>query len=88
MNCIHGLGNNVIDYVIYDIHAFNQVVNFYILNNHKHNFDHKHFTLTLNFERQVIPITKNYNNENHLIFDKSKIGILLIELNVMFVLKK
>jgi hypothetical protein len=49
MTCIHGLGSNVIDYVISNIPIYNQIVNFDILNDHDPNLDHRPLTLTLNF---------------------------------------
>jgi hypothetical protein len=35
MPCIHGLDNNVVDYVISDIPVYNQIVNFDLLNDHE-----------------------------------------------------
>jgi hypothetical protein len=35
MTCIHGLGNSVVDYVIYDILISNQIETFDILNDHE-----------------------------------------------------
>jgi hypothetical protein len=81
MTCIHGLGSSVIDYVIYDIPIYNQIVNFDILNDHEPDSDHRPLTLTLNFVMHKIPIEENYDNQKHLIFDKNKVDLFLKDLN-------
>ena len=35
MTCIHGLGSNVVDYVISDTPLYNKIINFDILNDHE-----------------------------------------------------
>ena len=32
MTCIHGLSSNMVDYVIFDTHLYNEIINFNILN--------------------------------------------------------
>jgi hypothetical protein len=81
MTCIHGLGSSVMDYVIYDIPVYNQIVNFDLLNDHEPNSDHRPLTLTLNFSMHKIPIEENFDNQRHLLFDKSKVDIFLKDLN-------
>ena len=34
MTCIHGLGSSMVDYVIFDIPLYNEIINFSILKNH------------------------------------------------------
>jgi hypothetical protein len=75
MTCIHGLGNNVMDYVISDIPIYNQIVNFDLLNDHEPNFDHRPLTLTLNFDMHKNPIEENFDNQRHLLFDKNKVDL-------------
>jgi hypothetical protein len=75
MNYIHGLNNSVIDYVIFDIHVYNQIVNFDILNDHEPDSNHRPLTLTLNFVMQKIPIEDNYDNQKNLIFEKNKFDL-------------
>jgi hypothetical protein len=49
MIIVHGLGSSVIDYVIYDIHIYNQIITRDLLNDHEPDFDHIPLTLTINF---------------------------------------
>jgi hypothetical protein len=63
MTCIHGLGNSVVDYVIFDILIYNQIVNFDILNDHEPDSDHRPLILTLNFVMHKNPIEEKSNNE-------------------------
>ena len=42
--CFHGLGGNVVYYVISDIIAYNQIVNFDILNGHEPDSHHRDLT--------------------------------------------
>jgi hypothetical protein len=81
MTCIHGLGSNVIDYVISKIQVYNQIENFDLLNDHDSSSDHKPLTLTLDFVMQKSPIEENYDNRKHLIFDKNKDDVFLKDLN-------
>jgi hypothetical protein len=81
MICIHGIGSSVLDYVIYDISIYNQIVNFDILNEHEPDSDERHLALTLNFSMHEIPFEKNYDNKNPLIFKKDKYDIFVKDLN-------
>jgi hypothetical protein len=81
MNCIHGIGSSVVDYVILDIPVYNQIVNFDLLNDHDPTFDHKPLTLTLNFIMHQNPIEENSNNQRNLFFDKKKLYLFLRDLN-------
>jgi len=66
MTCIHGLSNNVMDYVISNILLYNHIVNFDLLNNHEPKFDHRPLTIILNFGMHKIPIEENSDNQKHL----------------------
>jgi len=81
MNCIHGLGSSVVDYVISDIPISNQITTFDLLNDHEPDFDHKPLTLTLNYSMHRSTIEENYDNQRNLRFDKSKLEIFLKDLN-------
>ena len=56
MNCIHGLGSSVVDYVISDIPLYNEIINFDILINHELDSDHRPLIITLNFSMHNNPI--------------------------------
>jgi hypothetical protein len=81
MTSIYGLGTNVVNYVIYNIHVYNQIVNFDLLNDHNPNSYHRPLTLTLNFVMHKISIEDNFDNQKHLIFDKNKADLFLKDLN-------
>jgi hypothetical protein len=81
MTCIHGLGSSVVDYVISDIPISNQIATFDLLNDHEPYSDHKHVTLTLKFHIHRSTIEENYDNQRNFLFDKSKVDILLKDLN-------
>jgi hypothetical protein len=81
MTCIHGLGSSILDYVIYDIPISNQIATFDLLNDHEPDSDHKPLTLTLNFSMHKSAIEDNFDNQRNLCFDKSKVYILLKDLN-------
>jgi hypothetical protein len=81
MTCIHGLGSSVVDYVIFDIPVSNQITTFDLLNDHEPDSDHKPLTLTLKFSMHRSTIEENSNNQRNLRFDKSKVDILLKDLN-------
>jgi hypothetical protein len=51
-NYIHGFGSDVVDYVIFNIPIYNQIVNFDIQNNHELDLDRRSLTLTLDFAIQ------------------------------------
>jgi hypothetical protein len=75
MTCIHGLGSSVVDYVVYDIFIYNQIVNFGILNKHVLDSNHRPITLTLNFGMHKSPIEENFDNQKYLIFTKNKVDL-------------
>ena len=51
MTCIHGIGSNVVDYVIYDIPIHKKSIDFNIFNDHEPEFDHR--PLTSDFPKKV-----------------------------------
>ena len=59
MICIHGLGSNVVDYVISDILLYNEIINFDILKDHELDLDHRPLIITLNFVMHRDPIEDN-----------------------------
>ena len=81
MTCIHGLGSSVVDYVISDIHLYNEIINFDILNDHEHS-DHRPLIITLNFVMHRDPIEDNPYSPKNLIFDRNKNDIFLNELKI------
>jgi hypothetical protein len=81
MTCIHGLCSSVVDYVISDISISNQITTFDLLNYHEPNSNHKPLTLNLNVSMHRSVIEENSDNQRNLRFDKSKVGILLKDLN-------
>lgn len=76
MTCIHGHGNNVVDYAISDTQVLNCLVNFDLLNDHEPNSDHIPLSLTLNLDMHTRHIQKNGENQRHIHFDKSKEDLL------------
>ncbi len=56
MTCIHGLGSSVVDYVIFDIPLYNEIMNFHILSDHEPDSNHRHLIVTLNFVMHRDPI--------------------------------
>jgi hypothetical protein len=81
MTCIHGLGSSVVDYVIFHIPIYNQIVNFDLLDDHKLDYDHKPLTLTLNFSMHKSSIEEHSDNQRHLLFDKQKVDLFLKDLS-------
>jgi hypothetical protein len=81
MTCIDGLGSSVVDYVISDIPVSNQKETLDLLNDHGLDSDHKPLSLTLNFSMHRSPIEENSDNQRNLRFNKSKVDILLKDLN-------
>ena len=80
MTCIHGLGSSVVDYVISDLHLYNEITNFDILNDHELNSDHRSLLITLNFVMHRDPIEDNPYSQKKLIFDRNKKDLFLNEL--------
>ena len=80
MTCIHGLGNSVVDYVIYDISIYNKLIDFNVFKEYDPDFDHRPLIITLNIAMPRDPKEKNYHFEKHLIFDKNKADIFLHDL--------
>ena len=56
MTCIHGLGSNVVYYVIFDVPLYNKIINFDILNDHEPDSDHRPLIVILNFVMNRDPI--------------------------------
>ena len=82
MICIHGLGSNVVDYVIFDIPLYNEIINFDILKDHKRDLDHRPLIVTLNFFMHRDLIEDNHHSQKNLIFDRNKSNIFLNELKI------
>jgi hypothetical protein len=68
MICIHGPGNNTVDYVISSIFLINQINNIDIIYNHLPHLDHKRIVLTLNLYFHTKPNYLDMNNGEHPIF--------------------
>ena len=66
MAYIHGLGSNVVDYVIFDIFLYNEIINFDILNEHEPNSDHRPLIVTLNFVTHRDTIEDNPHSQKIL----------------------
>ena len=81
MTCIHGLGSNMVDYVISDLPLYNEIINFDILNNHEPDSDHRPLLITLNFVMHRVPTENNTYSQKSLIFDRNKNDLFLNELN-------
>jgi hypothetical protein len=81
MICIQGICSSVVDYVISDIPVSNQIATFDLLNDHELDSDNKPLTLTLNFSMHRSAIEENFDNQRNFLFDKSKVGISLKDLN-------
>jgi hypothetical protein len=62
MVCIDGSGSSVMEYMMTDIHVYNQIIISNLLNDYEFNYDHRPLTLTLNFVMHKIPIEENSNN--------------------------
>jgi len=84
MTCIHGLGSSVVDYFISDLPLYNEIINFDILNDHEHDFDHRPLLITLNFFMHRFPTENNTYKQNNLIFDRNKNDLFLNELKTNF----
>jgi len=80
MTCIHDPGNNVVDYVISNIHLYNRMINIDILTDHEPDSDHRPLIVTINFSMHCDPIEDNPHNQKHFIFDKSKKDLFINEL--------
>lgn len=75
MACIHELGSSFMDHMIFDILAYNQIVNFDILNYHEPYFDHKPLTITLNVFIHKSPIEEKFDYQRKLHFYRSKVDL-------------
>ena len=72
MTCIHGIGNIVVDYVIFDIPLYNKLIDFNIFNDHDPDSDHRYLIKTLNIPMHNFPKEENYHFQKHMIFDKNE----------------
>ena len=72
MTCIHGMGSNVVDYVICDTHVLNRMENFELLNEHELDSEHRPFSLTLNLVMHNIQMQKKCEIQRYTHFDRSK----------------
>ena len=77
MTCIHGIGNIVVDYVIFDIPLYNKLIDFNIFNDHELESDHRPLIITLNIAMHSDPKEENYHFQKQMIFDKNKADIFL-----------
>ena len=77
MTCIHGLGSNVVDYVISDVPLYNKLIDFNIFKDHEPKYDHRPLIITLNIVMHSDPEEENYHFQMYLIFDKNKDDIFL-----------
>ena len=80
MSCIDGLGSSVIDYVISDTHVLNCIVKLNILNDHKHDYNHRPLSLTLKLGIHINQVQKNGEIQKHIHFNKSKNDLFLQDL--------
>ena len=64
MTCIPGLGSSMVDYVIFDIPLYNEIINFDIL--HELDLDHRPLIITLNFVMHRDPIEDNPYSQKKL----------------------
>jgi hypothetical protein len=81
LTCIHGLGSNVVDYVISNILIYNQIIKFDLLDDHEPYSDHRPLTLTLNFAMHKRSIEEHSDNQRHLLFDKQNVNLFLKDLS-------
>lgn len=81
MNCIHGLGSSVVDYVISNILVYNQIVNFYLLNDHESGSNHIPLTLTINFIMQKNPLKITLVTKGIFFLTKKIYDLFLKDLN-------
>ena len=72
----------MVDYFIFDIHLYNEIINFDILNDHELESDHRPLIVTLNFVMHRDLIEDNPHRQTNLIFDKNKNDIFLNELKI------
>ena len=84
MTCIHELGSSVVEYVISDIHLYNEIIIFDILNNHEPDSDHRPLIVTLKIFMHRDPIGDNPYSQKNLIFDRNKNDLFLNELKINF----
>ena len=82
MICIIGLGSSMVDYVIFDIHLYNEIINFDILEDHKPDSNHRPLIVTLNFVIHRYPIENNPYSQKNLIFDRNKNDLFLNDLKI------
>ena len=80
MTCIHGLGNSVVGFFISDIPLYDKLIDLNIFNDHEPNSYHKPLIITLNISMHSDPKEKTYHCQKHLIFDKNKADIFLLDL--------
>ena len=82
MTYIHGLGSSVVNYVIFYIPLYNEIIIFDILKDHEPESDHRPLTVTLNFVMHRDPIEDNPHSQKNLIFDRNKNNFFLNELKI------
>ena len=78
--CIHGLGNSVVDYVIFDIPLYSKLIYFNIFNDREPDSDHRPLSINLNISMHKNPKEENYHFQKHLIVNKDKANIFLHDL--------
>lgn len=77
MTCFHGLGSNVMDYVISEIHVLNHVTNFELLNMYELDSDHRPLSLRLNLSMRTTHMQENSESKSHIHFNKSNVDLFL-----------
>jgi hypothetical protein len=71
-----------VHYVISDIHVYNQIVKFDLLNDHELDSHHRPLTLTLKFTMHKTPLEDYSHNKINLLFEKNKSNLFLKDLNI------
>ena len=84
MTYIHGFGSSVVDYVIFYLPLYNEIISFDILYDHNPDFDHMPLIITLNFVMHRDPIEDNPYSQKNLFFDRNKNDLFLNELKTNF----
>lgn len=80
MTCSHGLGSNVMDYVISDIHFLKHITNFELLNGYNHDCDQRPLSLSLNLVTHTTHMQEKNERQSHIHFDRSKGDLFLRDL--------
>ena len=74
----------MVEYVIFNITLYNEIIKFDILKNHEPDYDHRPLIVTLNFVMHRDPIEDNPYSQKNLIFDRNKNDLFLNDLKINF----